>query len=393
MRSLCARFPLSKPRGALKTSPAYRFVLASLLWSFGGNLVYFFLNFHLEALGFSRQSIGYAQALLLLVGVGLALPLARFIPRAGFRTSLFLGAVSALLGGVLLGLGLWVFPGLALYGLAGAFLQGAAAPLLAHLVPPEKRVFLFSLQSALTTASGFVSTLLAGVLSEAVGARWVILFALPFFLLGIPLLRGLPEVRGDPPRLGGRVGLWLRLLLPQVIIGLGAGLVIPFLNLYLKEKFGLSYGGTGVLFALSSLATGVAMLLQPLLVRRLGKLGAIVFVQALSLPFLAALAWAPWLPVVTLALLVRGALMNAAGPVYAALVTDHLSEAERPGFFLVESATWSLLFALGTALSGRVQEAFGLLAFDYLFAVTLVLYTLGIGLWAWAFGPLRRLPN
>lgn len=377
----------------MKTSPAYRFVLASLLWSFGGNLVYFFLNFHLEALGFSRQSIGYAQALLLLVGVGLALPLARFIPRAGFRTSLFLGAVSALLGGVLLGLGLWVFPGLALYGLAGAFLQGAAAPLLAHLVPPKERVFLFSLQSALTTASGFFSTLLAGVLSEAVGARWVILFALPFFLLGMPLLRGLPEVRGDPPRLGGRVGLWLRLLLPQVIIGLGAGLVIPFLNLYLKEKFGLSYGGTGVLFALSSLATGVAMLLQPLLVRRLGKLGAIVFVQALSLPFLAALAWAPWLPVVPLALLVRGALMNAAGPVYAALVTDHLSEAERPGFFLVESAVWSLLFALGTALSGRVQEAFGLLAFDYLFAVTLVLYTLGIGLWAWAFGPLRRLPK
>ena len=99
----------------------------------------------------------------------------------------------------------------------------------------------------------------------------------------MPLLKGIPEVRGNPPRLGGRVGLWLRLLLPQVVIGVGAGLVIPFLNLYVREKFGLSYGGTGLLFALSSLATGVAMLLQPLLVRRLGKLGAIVFVQALSL--------------------------------------------------------------------------------------------------------------
>lgn len=394
MRGLCPFPLLPKPEDLLTRPPlAYRFVLATFLWSFGGNLVYFFLNFHLEALGFSRQSIGYAQALLLLVGVVFALPLAHLIPRAGFRTSLYLGAFVALVGGALVGLGHWVFPGVALYGLAGAFLQGAAAPLLAHLVPPNERVFLFSLQAALTTASGFFSTLLAGALSEVVGARWVVLFALPFFVLGMPLLKGIPEVRGDPPRLGGRVGLWLRLLLPQAVIGVGAGLVIPFLNLYLREKFGLSYGETGLLFALSSLATGVAMLLQPLLVRRLGKLGAIVFVQALSLPFLAALAWAPWLPVVTLALLVRGALMNAAGPVYAALVMDHLSEAERPGFFLVESAIWSLLFALGTALSGKVQQALGLLAFDYLFAATLLLYALGIGLWRWAFGRLRSLPE
>jgi MFS family permease len=157
------------------------------------------------------------------------------------------------------------------------------------------------------------------------------------------------------------------------------------LNLYLKERFGLTYGPTGLVFALSSLATGAAMLLQPLLVQRLGRLGAIVFVQALSLPFLAALAWAPWLPLVTLALLIRGALMNAAGPVYAALVMDYLDEEERPGFFLVESALWSLLFALASALSGLVQGAMGLKAFDLLFGVTLALYALGIALWPWAF--------
>jgi len=88
---------------------------------------------------------------------------------------------------------------------------------------------------------------------------------------------------------------------------------------------------------------------------------------------------------VTLALLIRGALMNAAGPVYAALVMNYLDEEERPGFFLVESALWSLLFALASALSGLVQGAVGLRAFDYLFGVTLALYALGIALWPWAF--------
>ncbi|WP_245606104.1 MFS transporter [Thermus amyloliquefaciens] len=371
-------------------SPAYRLVLGSFLWSFGANLVYFFLNFHLEALGFRRQAIGLAQALLLLVGVVFALPLAHLIPRLGYRRSLLLALALAVGSGLFLGLGLLVFPSLTGYGLAGALVQGAGAPLLARLVPAERRVSLFSLQAALTTASGFFSTLLAGALSEWVGARWVLLFGLPFFLLALPFLLGLPEGQGTPPRLAGRFGLWLRLFVPQAIIGFGAGLVIPFLNLYLREKFGLSYSVTGFIFALSALATGVAMLLQPLLVERMGKLGAIVLVQALSLPFLAILAWVPWLPLVTFALLVRGALMNAAGPVYAALVMDYLEEGERPGFFLVEGALWSLLFALGSALSGVVQEALGLLAFHYLFAVTLVLYALGIALWPWAFGGLRR---
>lgn len=108
--------------------PAYRLVLASFLWSFGGNLVYFFLNFHLEALGFGRQAIGLAQALLLFTGVVFALPLAYLIPRLGYLRSLHLAFLLAVGSGLLLGLGLLVFPSLAGYGLAGALLQGAAAP-------------------------------------------------------------------------------------------------------------------------------------------------------------------------------------------------------------------------------------------------------------------------
>jgi hypothetical protein len=40
---------------------------------------------------------------------------------------------------------------------------------------------------------------------------------------------------------------------------------------------------------------------------------------------------------------------------------------------------------MASALSGLVQGALGLKAFDYLFGVTLALYALGIALWPWAF--------
>lgn len=264
-------------------------LLASFLWSLGANLVYFFLNFHLEALGFGREAIGLAQALFVGVGVAFALPLAWLIPRLGYLRSFHLALGLALLGGGLLSLGLLPLLGVALYGLAGTVLQGAMPALVARVVPEGERVRVFSLQAALTTATGFLSTLLAGLLSDRLGARAVLPFALPFFLLALPLIRGLAEGQGALPRFGGRFALWLKLFLPNAVIAFGAGLVIPFLNLYLKEKFGLSYSATGLIFALSSLATGAAMLLQPLLVRRVGGWGRWSWSRPSPSP-----SWPPW---------------------------------------------------------------------------------------------------
>ncbi len=363
-----------------------RLLWITAVWSFGANLVFFFLNFHLEALGFSRWGIGLAQALLTGIGVVLAFPLAHLVPQLGYLHSLYLGLGFYLLGLLAVGLGVGVYPGLLFMGAAGLLVQGVAPALAASLLPEGQRVGFYSLQAALSTATGFMASLLAGLLSDWMGPRFVLLWAWPFFLLSWPLVRGLPEARGRARPLGPiRFGLWLRYLLPQLLVAFGAGLVIPFLNLYLRAKFGLSYGAVGLLFALSSLATALAMLLQPWLVARLGKVRAIVLVQALSLPFLAALAWAHWLPLVAIALLVRGALMNAATPVYTALITERLPEGEWSGFLILEGALWSLLWALASLLSGSLQEAWGLAAFHFLFATTLLLYALGIALWPWAF--------
>ncbi|PZA08178.1 MULTISPECIES: MFS transporter [unclassified Meiothermus] len=372
-------------------NPIYRILAASFFWGMGGSLNWLFLNFHLEALGLSKSLIGYANATPAVAGVLFSLPLAFLIPRLGYARSILLGGLLAILGVLGVASGVAVFPGLFLSGAGQLFVTGAVAPLLARLVHPDQQVRVFAWQGALGTGSGFLGSLIGGVLPHLIGREFVMYGVALSFVLSVLCVRGLKDAPGSARRFALRnPRAWLLLLLPQGIVSLGAGLTMPFLNLFLRGKFALDYTAVGGLFALSSLATMATMLVQPYLVRRMGKVGAIIFVQAASLPFLVILAWVPWLPLVTVALFVRGALMNAAGPVYTALVMDHLDEEERSGFLLVEGSVWQLGWAGAAAVSGRVQQAMGIGGFDYLFGAMLGLYMASILCYPLFFRPRRR---
>jgi MFS family permease len=325
----------------------------------------------------------------------LGLPASLAIPRLGYVRSLWVARGLAVAGLVLAA---WapstgvVLAGLLGYGLGQVVMFGAAAPLLARLLPEEDRVSAYAWQAALTVGAGFLGNVVGGTFSSLLGGTGGVLLAAAAVLgLSVLPLLGLNAhgQREDRPFKLHRPRVWLRLMLPPLVVGFGAGLVIPFLNLYLRRKFSLSYGEVGTLFAFSSLATMGAMLVQPRLAARLGKVGAIVAVQVASLPFILALAYAPYLPLVTVALFIRGALMNAAGPVHTALSMELLAEEERAAYKLAEQGVNGLGWAAASSLSGALQARLGLGAFDYLFAATLGLYALASGLYVAYFG-LRR---
>lgn len=356
-----------------------RVLIASFFWGIGGNLSWFFLNFHLEAIGFSKTQIGYANAVPAVAGVLLALPLALLIPRLGYVRSILLGAGLSVLGMMGVASGLAVYPGLVLNGAGTGLVMGSVAPLLALMVSERQRVDVFTWQQSVVAGAGFLGALLGGYLPELVGTGNVMYLVALAACLSSLTIWGMPEARGSAERFSFRNRRnWLLLLLPQALVGLGAGLVVPFLNLYMQAKFSLEYNQIGWIFAATSI-TGIAILaVQPLLARRLGKVGAIMAVQAASLPFLMILAWAPWLWLVTVALFVRGALMNSTGPVHTALMMDYLEEDERSGFLLIQGATWQVGWAVSSSLSGYVQETQGLAGFNLLFGVMLVLYVTAI---------------
>jgi MFS family permease len=181
-----------------------------------------------------------------------------------------------------------------------------------------------------------------------------------------------PEV-GQPDAPRGRRGflpsnrtLVFKLLTPGALVALGAGMTIPFMNLYVERKFGVNFAELGQLFAWTSIATAVALLLQPVLADRVGQVKSVVIVQAASLPFLIVLGFVPIFPLVAIALFVRAALMNMGNPVFSAYSLGRLDPGDRPTFTSLSSSTWSLGWALGSWISGLVRGVLGFEAGFYL---------------------------
>lgn len=180
--------------------------------------------------------------------------------------------------------------------------------------------------------------------------------------------------------------LFVKLLLPGFLTALGAGQVIPFLNVYIQGKFGLSLTSLNLVFAISALGTTLAILLQPVLARRVGKVGSVVVVQAVSIPFILVLGFSPVLWTVILALTVRNSLMNAGSPMVTAFAQEQVRRDERATLAAAQSLLWSLGWVIAGLWYAGLQAALGFEAgYTVNFITIITLYSVATILYWWWF--------
>lgn len=430
--------------------PGARLVLwASLMGGVGIGVSGLLLNFYLEALGLSAAAVGLVNAAPAAAAVAAALPAGLLGDRFGRRPALIFAGLLAWGGAAAFALApavstgetpVWlVLAGLA-QGFAGAVLSANVMPYLAEESTGADRPRLFAAQAALLTVAGVAGNALGGLLPgwfarrmggsphdlAALRASFVTVVAIQaaavvpvaaFFARGW-VLGG----AGDAPPAGavshapsdtdpsgatasGSDGIdspapaaeqpgtavparaWLRLLLPVALVGLGAGQLVPFLNLFLAVRFRLPLDRLGSTFAWSALVTAAATLAQPRVAARLGQVGATVLTQGLSVPFLLLLGFSPTLPVALVAFYARGALMNMAHPVWAAYALQQVPAARRSLFSSAQGAVWNGLWAAGAYWSGWLRERVGFEGgFVTLFLTAAALYLAAIVLTAVWFG-------
>jgi predicted MFS family arabinose efflux permease len=173
----------------------------------------------------------------------------------------------------------------------------------------------------------------------------------------------------------------LKLLTPPFLISCGAALLIPYLSLFYRERFGVSNTTLGLVFACLDLATGAALLVAPLIAGRLGKMPAVVLTRALALPFTLLMGFAPDLAFSAGAALARVALFNMAAPLYDAFAMERSEEDARPFVIGLLGAAYSIGYVVGPGLSALVQERYG---FGPIFVATTALYALSV-LLTWLF--------
>ncbi|MGC9191770.1 MAG: MFS transporter [Conexivisphaera sp.] len=113
------------------------------------------------------------------------------------------------------------------------------------------------------------------------------------------------------------------------IIGLGAGIVLPMLPLWLDTEYGVGPGPIGVLMSAQSAAMALAFWLAPRISGRLGRLRTIVATQAAGVALLSLFPLSPTFPVAAALWTARSVAMNMANPLYYALVNELIPEGER----------------------------------------------------------------
>ena len=389
-------------------------------------------NLYLASLGLSNATIGVVSTIASIAGAVIAFPASAASDRLGRRTIILAGIATALVAIVGL-LATQALPLIvvfaALWSVGQQSMQVVQAPFLTEHSEPDHRNELFAVQFAIQNVTNVAAAVLGAVGAAAIagllgldadrsGTYRVILVIMAVLLTASlavvalmtddrprvvagPRLVGLGEPAAFPPdprrsrALLGIVirdrGRFARLVFPGFLISIGAGQVIPFLNIFIQRKFGLDLTSLNAVFAFTSLGTVAAILAQPILARRFGQITSVVIVQAASIPFLVVLGFSPIIWLVILAMAVRNSLMNAGNPIFSAFAMEQVSPAERASLSAAMSVLWQAGWVIGGTWYAGLQAVLG---FDAGYAVNFVtiitLYSIATGLYWWWFRPIDR---
>jgi MFS family permease len=383
-------------------------------------------NLYLSSLGLQTQTIGLVSTIGSLAGGLIAFPASAASDRFGRRAAFLAGMIASILALVAL-LASAALPVIvlaaAMWSIGNQTFQVVVSPYMTEHSEPEHRNELFATQFAIQQVTNIAAAVLGGVVATAIAANigldaggpgtYRIILVIMTLLLVAGLvtvlrltddrpskviarrLRGLGEPAAfpaDPRRSRTFLGITIRdrsrfakLVLPGLLISIGAGQVIPFLNLYVQRKFGLDLAQLNAVFALTSLGTVVAILLQPRLARRFGQITSVVIVQGASIPFLVVLGFSPILWSVILAMAVRNSLMNAGNPIFNAFAMEQVAPVERATLAAAMSVLWQLGWVVGGLFYAVLQATLGFEAgYAINFATIITLYTAATCLyWVW----------
>ncbi len=391
-------------------SPNARLYLASVIITGAALGVYRLLfNFYVLSLNMNENVAGQLTSVNSTTALLLAVPMGYLGDILGRKKSFILGGLVVCLS--IAGLVIWPFKGVIF---AMSILNGAAQSLSAVTMSPfliensgeQERTYLFSLGSGVQMTASFLGNSVGGNMPTWIAAHQgvaptsstayagalviVAIVALtgliPFFFMKIPVLKKSERAFFAPLAYASKQPVLLgKLILPMLATSIGAGLLMPFMNIFFRVVYHQPDQIIGNLLAWGSLAMAIGLLIAPPIADRTGKIKLVVITQGLSIPFLALLGFAPWFWLSTTAYYVRIGLMNMSGPVYQTFVMEHVDADARATIASLVSMANSFGWALSPSISGWLQVHYG---FGPVFVGVLILYTFSTFLyWKFFWGP------
>lgn len=362
-------------------------------------------NFYVLSLGFNEALLGSLITTSSLASLFAALPSGYLADLLGRKNSLLISA--SLISTSILGMVIWPTESVlylmsVLSGVAQSLWAITMAPFLMENSGEKERTYLFSFSSGLNMAmasagswvGGYMPTWVANIRmvqptsSEAYGGALLVtaltaaLGLIPLALLRTPRLEKTERSVFAPLSYAAKnPSLLSKLILPMLLTSIGAGLIMPFMNVFYRVVHNQSDPVIGALFAWGALAMGIGLLLAPPLADRMGKIQLVVITQAISIPFLILLGFTPIFWLSAAAYYIRLALMNMSSPIYNTFVMERVDPSARATVASLVSMSWNFGWAFSPTVSGYLQVHYG---FGPPFVGTIIFYVVSIYLY-WAF--------
>jgi predicted MFS family arabinose efflux permease len=162
----------------------------------------------------------------------------------------------------------------------------------------------------------------------------------------------------------------------NLIMGFGAAILIPYLNVFLRNKFAIGDDLLGLIFSLSSLLVFLGSMITPWLVTiTKSRIIPTVATQGASIVFLFSLGFSPVLWIAAVSLLLRTVLMQMSSPLLENFAMLRSSQEEQASISSIRAIGWQAGQTIGIFISGLVQTRFG---FSPLFITTGIMYTISV---------------
>jgi MFS family permease len=173
----------------------------------------------------------------------------------------------------------------------------------------------------------------------------------------------------------------VRFSFPMMLVGFGAGFVVPFFQLYYQLKFDVEVSKIAWLFAATQIAMALSFLLIPNLAERKGTVRAVVATQAVAVVNLAIIPLVSSFLMAAPFHLMRMALMNASTPIQASLTMGAVRPADRGKAAAIGAIMWTVTNSASQTMSGWVMKTYGL---DSVFVIAVAFYSAAVVLfWYW----------
>jgi MFS family permease len=360
------------------------YLLATTLHGLGGGIwgVIFYLYLNLGEIGFQPSFISNMFTVGAIATGLIALPAGLLCERVGTKRAILVSQTANLLSFVQI---FALQPSILLLtslvgGLIGTIGGVAGAPFMTKNSTEEERTHLFSLNWTIGTIMSVIGSFMGGFMPDifnsalalptgagtgsATGYRITLLLAITLILIGaIPFLLIREKKSTRKQTVSSLLSLKnvqnpfliIKFMIPVGIIGFGAGFIVPLFSLFFKLKFAATAEQIGAIFALGSVTLAIGTFVAPTVASKVGKVKAVVMCQFLSMPFIMLVTLSPNLALATTAYLVRGALMNMAGPINTTFQMEMVSEDERATTSGLMTMADSLPRAVTASISGALM--------------------------------------